>query len=125
MDIYIKGHIYQREKNPIKNIEKNLNLMLKRWLNNEFITKQKYFCLMSSDSILPKAYGLSKIHKENYPFRIIISSINTALYPLAKFLHNLISDNVTIHNNSHVNNSFELKESFSELIVGDVLILMY
>jgi len=28
-------------------------------------------------------YGLMKIHKENYPLRIIVSSINNPSYPLA------------------------------------------
>jgi len=78
------------KKNPIANIEKKLNSMIKKWFQLEFISKQSYFSMHSTDSILPKAYGLSKIHKENYPFRIIVSSINTALYPLASFLHKII-----------------------------------
>jgi len=86
-------------------IEKNLNSFLKKWLQKGFITKYTYFSLASSNSILPKAYGLPKIHKENYLFRIIVSSIN--LYPLASFLQKIISNSL-IYNEKHVKNSFDL-----------------
>jgi len=74
------------KKNPISNIEKTLNNFLKRWLDKEYIKKSDYFRLRSSDSLLPKAYGLPKIHKENMGFRIIISSINTAFHNIGTFL---------------------------------------
>jgi len=70
---------------------------------------RKHFLLHSSDSSLLKAYALPKIHKLNVLFRIIIS-INTALYPLANFIYNIVSENL-IFNTNHVNNSFELYKS--------------
>jgi len=81
-------------KNPIKNIENTLNNILKKWLQCNYITKQQYYKFHSSDSKLPKAYGLPKIHKHNTPFRIIVSSINTALYSLASYLQNIIFDSL-------------------------------
>jgi len=90
----------------------------------EYIFKQSYFSMYLIDSILSKAYGLSKIHKENYPFRIIVSSVNTILYPLASFLHKIIYSSLT-HNHKHVKNSFvELYKSLSGKIIQgtDVLI---
>jgi len=95
------------KKNPIKTLENKLNNMLKNWLDNNCITKQQYFKLRSSDSILPRVYGLSKIHKHNTPFKIIVSSINIALYPLASYLQKVISDSLE-NANSHITNSFEL-----------------
>jgi len=65
------------KKNPIKLIENNLNNMVKKWLQKEFISKPQFAKLRSSDSILPRAYGLPKIHKINTPFRLIVSSVNT------------------------------------------------
>jgi len=99
-------------KDPMKNIEKCLNTRLKKWLHNNYITKQTYFSLFSSDSALPKAYGLPKIHKKNYPYRIIVSSINTALYKLASFLQSIITSSLP-HDNRQVKNSFELYETLS------------
>jgi len=81
-------------RNPIKSIEHNLNNVLKKWLQNDYISKQQFYKLRSSDSILPRAYGLPKIHKINTPFRIIVSSVNTALYSLASFLQNIISNSL-------------------------------
>jgi len=58
------------KKNPIVNIEKKLNSVIKKWFQLEFISKQSYFYMHLTDSILPKAYGLSKIHKINHPLGI-------------------------------------------------------
>jgi len=55
---------------------------------------------------------LLKIHKENYPFGIIVSLINTTLYPLASFLQKIISNSLT-HNEKHVKNSFDLYKTLS------------
>jgi len=111
------------KKDPMKNIEKNLNNMIKKWYNNNYINKQTYFSLFSSDSGLPKAYGLPKIHKNNYPFRIIVSSINTALYPLASFLHKTISVSLT-HDKKTVKNSFELYKALSGTKINDTHLLI-
>jgi len=56
------------EKNPISNLEKNLNIMLKKWLQQGFISPKPTYFSFSSDSILPKAYGLLKVHKKKLPF---------------------------------------------------------
>jgi len=72
--------------------------------------------LRSSDSLLPKAYGLPKIHKENAPLRVIISSINTALYPLGKFLNGILSDGIT-STKYHARNGFELCDALSGKII--------
>ena len=61
---------------------------------------------MIPSSFLPKAYALPKIHKENIPFRIIVSSINIALYSLAGYLQDIISENILLAK-SKIKNSFE------------------
>lgn len=62
---------------------------------------------MSTDGILPRAYGLPKIHKPGNPLRIIVSSINSPLYKLACFLHNIIKDSMP-EAASHISNSYHL-----------------
>jgi len=111
------------KKNPIKSLERKLNDLLKNWFQKGFITKQTYFSMFSSDSILPKAYGLPKIHKKNNPYRIIVSSINTALYPLASFLQTIISDSLTF-NNRYVKNSYELYKTLSGKKIDNTNILV-
>jgi len=112
------------KKNPMKNIEKSLNDMLKKWLQNNYITKQTYFSLFSSDSGLPKAYGLPKIHKKDIPFRIIVSSINTALYALASYLQSIITCSLTL-DNKQVKNSFELYKALSGTELCNTYELIY
>jgi len=110
-------------RNPIKFIELNLNNVLKKWLQNNYISKQQFYKLRSNDSNLPRAYGLPKIHKINTPFRIIVSSVNTALYSLASFLQDIISNSLE-NTNSHIANSFDLYKSLSgkRILNSDVLI---
>jgi len=86
------------KKNPSILIEKKLNKMIKKWYAKEYITKSEMLQLRSSDSLLPKVYGLPKLHKVNVPLRVplIVSSINTTLYPIAKFLNKIISDSIPL-----------------------------
>lgn len=109
---YIKINI-----NPSQKIEKELNKMVKKWFNNDIITKKEYYFLHSSDSLLPKAYGLPKIHKDNIPFRIIVSSVNTSLHHLATHLHNILSTSIP-KANSFINNSFELCNILSDVVLN-------
>jgi len=95
------------KRNPIKSIENNLNNVLRKWLLNDYISKSQNSKLRSSDSNLPKVYGLPKVHKTNCPYRIIVSSINTALYSLFFFLQDIISISLE-KSNSCVANSFDL-----------------
>jgi len=101
------------KKDPSTSIEKKLNDLIKYWYNKEYINKSEMLKLRSSDSLLPKAYGLPKIHKENAPLRIIVSSMNTALYPLGKYLNKIISDNI-LFTKYHVRNGFELCHALSQ-----------
>jgi len=88
-------------RNPIKSIERNLNNFLKNWLQKKDISLNNNFTNYVPVTLLPKAYGLPKIRKENTPLRIIVSSINTALYSFASFLHKITSDSLE-HTNSHI-----------------------
>jgi len=95
------------KKDPSNSIEKKLNGMIKKWFAKEYITKKEMLQLRSSDSLLPKAYGLPKLHKVDVPLRLIVSSVNTTLYPIAKFLNKIISDSIP-HTEYRAKNSFEL-----------------
>lgn len=85
----------------------NLHSLLTRWKQREFITVGVYRRINSTVYNLPKAYSLPKVHKPGYPLRIIVSSNNSPLYCLSKFLHELIYNSIPPPG-SHVKNSFEL-----------------
>jgi len=74
------------KKDSTKRIVDNLRKILTTWKNSEYISNTTHKALISSDELLPRAYGLPKVHKANCPFRIIVSSVDSPLYVLATFL---------------------------------------
>lgn len=94
-------------KDPSPTIEKKLNEFLKRWLDNDYISKKQFYCLKTTGAPLPKAYGLPKVHKKDIPFRLIVSATNSALYKLASFLNEIIKNSLLL-TDYHATNSFEL-----------------
>jgi len=53
--------------NSVNKLIKELKTMLKRWLNFKYITSHAHSLLQVSGTVLPRAYGLPKIHKARYP----------------------------------------------------------
>jgi len=92
--------------------------LLTRWKNSEFISITIHRMLISSDGLLPRAYGLSKVHKPNCSFRIIISSIDSPLHAIATFLHKIIASNSPVAH-SPVSNSFDLVKKLSNMHIDD------
>jgi len=100
--------------NPMNKIVNSIKGLLTRWKKMEYISLATYRNLYCSDGILPRAYGLPKVHKPDCPFRIIISSIDSPLYSLANFLHNIINKGMP-KAKTHINNSFLLLKILSGL----------
>ena len=65
-------------------------------------------------AVIPKFYGLPKVHKENTPLRPIVSSIGSVSYGVAKEVARIIKSLVgaTEH---HVNNSMEFTEEIKKM----------
>jgi len=93
--------------NPIKKITNEARNLLMRWRKNNYITSELYNKIYCSDGILPRAYGMPKVHKKDNSYRIIISSIDSPLHPLANFIHEIIKNNCP-KAESHIDNSFQL-----------------
>lgn len=101
-------------KDPIRTIINTSKKILVNWKRHNFIDDAKYKRLMVSDGVLPRAYALPKIHKTGIPFRIIVSTIDSPLYPFASFLQSLISSSIP-KAKSHIENSFQLVERLQGL----------
>jgi len=84
------------QKIQLKNLRTDLHSLISRWKNKGFIDDSTYKRSRTTDDIIPRAYGLAKIHKQNYPLRIIVSSINSPFYNLTLFLHNIINNFIII-----------------------------
>ena len=95
------------KKSPLKYRQHKINKLLKRWNVNEYLNrKYKDHELTQTDTSLPRAYGLAKIHKQNCPFRPVISAEGSPTYFLAQFLY-IISSECPGKPKFHVKNSFE------------------
>ncbi|XP_029674796.1 uncharacterized protein LOC115242551 [Formica exsecta] len=77
-----------------------------------------YKKLNCTDGVLPRAYGVPKIHKTGHPLRVIVSSTNTPLYELAAFLHNIINSSIPT-TSSHINNNFQLVEKLKNKYIHE------
>ena len=76
-------------KNPLKNLKENTKILLDSWNNKGVFEHDDAFDrikLNLNNTTLPRAYATIKIHKENNPIRIIVSSINSPLYTFDKSL---------------------------------------
>jgi len=95
------------EKDPTKNITDKLKQVLTSWKNKGYIENNVYRSLLVTDGVLPRAYGMPKIHKKGIPCRIVVSSINSPLHKLAVYIHKIIKNNIN-NPNSYVKDSYDL-----------------
>ena len=107
------------DKNPLEKLQEKTSKILKNLNENKFL-KQKYHKnqLTLTSTVLPKCYGLPKIHKKEIPMRPIISLINSPTHFLAKVINEELKNSVKLPK-SHINNSFELKEKLKNIILDD------
>ncbi|XP_077270690.1 uncharacterized protein LOC143901933 [Temnothorax americanus] len=110
-------------RDPIRKVTTRVRELLTRWRKSEFISDSLYRWLYCSDGILPREYGLPKIHKINCPLRIIVSCVDSPLYNLAAFLHKVMFNSFP-KGDSQVSNSFDLVKKLSETHIREDYTLM-
>jgi len=99
--------------NPLSKMNSKLNNLIKGWLDCKAIDEWRYKCLKCTNGNLPRCYGLPKIHKRDVPLRIVMSSVGSPLYDVAKFLHNIL--NISIKKLiSHVKDSWSFVSHIKE-----------
>ena len=76
--------------NPINKILTELKSLLKEWKQYEYLSLFSYNHLNFTNANLSRAYGLIKTYKLN-PLRIIVSSVGSPRYNLAKFLLEILT----------------------------------
>jgi len=111
------------QRNPVSKLLIDLKTMLKRWLNSKYISSCTHTYLNASNAILPRAYGLPKIHKPNVPLRIIVSSSGSPLHNLAEFLQKIISRSLPCPF-SHIFNSHDLLKKLHNVTLADDVALV-
>jgi len=85
------GNTYRLIKNnPLRKITTRLDNLIKTWSENDIIDDCTYRGLKCTNGNLLRCYGLLKIHKPGNPLRIVVSLVDSPLYVIAKFLHDII-----------------------------------
>ena len=80
------AHPVIRNENSVKSyLRKNVK---------EYISKDDFDFIQTSGSQPGKLYGLCKAHKPDFPFRPVVSMINTTEYNLAKYLDKIIKPHI-------------------------------
>ncbi|KYN28656.1 hypothetical protein ALC57_01909 [Trachymyrmex cornetzi] len=111
-------------KDPTNKITTKIRSLLTKWKQKSYIDEYTYKKLHVSDGVLPRCYGLPKIHKEGHPLRMIVSYINSFFYPLANFLKTMIEDG-NKRNFSFIKNSFEVADLEREILTTNNIITSF
>jgi len=82
-EIFLDNNTYiSFQRNLINKLIEDLKTTLKR-LQLKYITVDLHNRLNSTNAILPRTYGLPKIHKNGFPLRIIVLFTGSPLHNLA------------------------------------------
>ena len=98
---------------PTNKLKNKLINKLKKIKTDTRMDDKTYRRMYPTGAVVPKFYGLPKIHKKNTPLRPTVSSIGSVTYGVAKELARIIKPLVgsTEH---HVNNSKEFIEEIKK-----------
>ena len=118
-DIYSK---LVTKRNPLNNITKDVNDFVYQLLLDNKIKQDKYYWLHCSKAVIPRFYGLPKIHKVNVPLRPIVSFVNSPTYNISKFLSKIIKSLMT--NRFSVKNSIDFIDRIKDVVIEDDDILV-
>ena len=112
------------KRNPLKSLQTKVDKILSCFNLNGYLQKQYHNnSLTQTNTQLPKAYGLPKIHKVDIPLRSIISTVNSPIHFLAKILNNELK-NCIKKPKSYINNNFKLKEKLADVTITSDCILV-
>ena len=110
--------VYKKLKSdPLKNMQSNFNSRLKDIMNSYNCDFLKKFT--SRLPSLPYMYGLPKVHKENVPFRPIISTCGSPAYYLSKWAAKQLSPLLGVFSDSHLKHNQDLLDFLKKVVPGD------
>ena len=105
------------KKNPLGKMQtefnRGLKMIFEKYDKKDFLKKFK-----SRLPSLPYMYGLPKIHKENCPYRPIISNVNSPSYKLAKWLSKQLSKSLGKFSDAHIKHNTDLLSFLKTVIPG-------
>lgn len=112
---------YTEVNNPIKFMIADIKKAIQN--HQELFYKGWRFRMYASNPIVPKIYGLPKIHKPGNKLRFIVSNINAPSHNVAKFLVNEFSK-LKQYDDFSIKNSFDLIEKLKTVKLNSDEILV-
>lgn len=76
------------------------------------------------NGVIPRYYGLSKIHKDNIPLRPILSCVGSPIQPLAKYVANILNRVFSSFNKFRIKDTFQFSEDINNFKLPDGFVLV-
>ncbi|XP_011858290.1 PREDICTED: uncharacterized protein LOC105555858 [Vollenhovia emeryi] len=105
------------KKDPINLIKNKCNDLVKSWRDLGVIEEYTYKQLRCTNGNLPRCFGLPKVHKAGFPLRIIVSTIGSPTYKIAKLLSDILQVSVQ-KPLSHVSDSWTFVQKIREIKIN-------
>ena len=104
------------KSDPTNTFKLKLTRLLKSWKDTNKISYPLWQKLYPTAAVIPKFYGLPKVHKINHPLRPIVSSVGSITYEAAKHLAKILGPLVG-KTPYHVKNSNDFVDKIRDLEV--------
>ena len=113
----------QLKKDPTSKFSNRLISQLKDIKKEGNLDEREYRRIYPTSAMVPRFYGLPKVHKQGAPLRPIVASRGSITYELAKVLAQILSPLVG-QNGYALKNSAEMVKELSNLTLGDTDVLV-
>ena len=111
--------VYRKlNKNPLTKMQSEFNKGLAEICKKFEGSRDQLKKFNSRLPSLPYMYGLPKIHKENCPYRPIISNVNAPSYKLAKWVSKQLSKALGKFSNAHIKHNTHLLDFLKTIVPG-------
>ena len=104
-------------------LERKSNNLVSTLYKNGCITDAQRSKLVRHNAIAPKIYGVVKIHKPGCPLRPVVSTINSPIYNLSRYMGTILRD-LKDKDNFNFKNSFEIREVLKTLHMHDEFVFV-
>lgn len=112
------------DQNPLKKLKNSSFRMLDNWRKKGLLGKDiRWKDIDTTNTVLARCYGLRKIHKENYPLRLVISTINSPTKFLEKNFNLILKDSLPL-SKYNIKNSWEFQKIITTKKVPDDYVMI-
>ncbi|XP_044754436.1 uncharacterized protein LOC123313562 [Coccinella septempunctata] len=106
-------------RDPTTTIQNACNKFIQKLSDKNYITKEQAKEMKTYNSVSPRIYGNPKVHKQGYPIRPIISSINSPLNKLSEYVANILKAAYDTNNEYYTRDTFHFAEMVKNLKIPE------